>query len=641
LRAHSIVISADHKSVASTMPGPEEVHHSVPGKVHDPDAKDAEYQALVSPVASPQLARPTPLPRQPNTVKTRLVLFISMITCLAFLALATMVVEENPVAQLTEWINHVQFRPNEDEEDMEDDAEGVQEPDDEENDLLHVSMASPIDESHDEDQLNQVHGAGGANSGENPIDNTDDAAEEVDERSEVNTSSSHPAESNVRDDQVNDDGLVADPVEQRQKYGELVYKLINLYSKDRALVGPIDACHPNQTSKVRKGTFEFEVLSADCGLGYDFANSTSKYRPWKVALYGSAFDSSGNILNLSGCLVGAGKCPQSPQCQVFTTRSQNQALAADVVVIFQNDVNLIHALPKRDGQYRILYWREAFFAAPSPQTQKKFDFEMGVHYFAGLLNPQFFRTPTALLGGITYPHPQVIPFLPVEERPHFAMSIISNCGAASQRQKYIDRLIDYLGQSRIHRYGRCGNMQLPPPPVKNAAKIIARYKFYLSFENTIEDGYVTEKLLHVLAMPVVPVYYGSPTTPNITVTPSFINVADFSHPKHLADYLMHLDHNPSEYYRYHEWRTDARLFHPDFLRAMQMKSPGPYEMLPFRNRGGKFYPRSAACCRLCDENYLQWAARDGVERRLVQHRMGQESIKRRFFQGDFYGEPKA
>lgn len=139
-------------------------------------------------------------------------------------------------------------------------------------------------------------------------------------------------------------------------------------------------------------------------------------------------------------------------------------------------------------------------------------------------------------------------------------------------------------------------------------------------------------------MPILPVYYGSPRTPNITITPSFIKVSDFSHPKKLADYLIYLNTNPDKYYEYHQWRTDPKLFHPDFLDAMAMKSPGPFEMLPIRNRGNNFYPRSASCCRLCDEKFVQWAKDN--RRDFVTTRMSKSQIERTFFQGDFYGEPK-
>ena len=295
--------------------------------------------------------------------------------------------------------------------------------------------------------------------------------------------------------------------------------------------------------------------------------------------------------------------------------------------------------PKRKNQYRVLYWREAFYYVTPLNLQRKFDFQMGVHWWSGILNPQFMRTPASLLGGVTYPQPQVIPFIAPEQRTNFAMSIISNCFASSQRQTYINRLSSYVGKNRVHQYGKCGNLQLPPPPIKNAAKVIATHKFYLSFENTIQDGYCTEKLLQVLSMPVVPVYYGSPSLPNITIIPSFIKVSDFSHPKYLAEYMLYLDSNHEAYNQYHAWRTNSKLFHPEYLEMLAIKSPGVYEMWPLRRIFKNYYPRAAACCRLCDENYLKYASDSRTH--YTPAPLRKPRIEQNFFQGDFFSDPKS
>ena len=127
------------------------------------------------------------------------------------------------------------------------------------------------------------------------------------------------------------------------------------------------------------------------------------------------------------------------------------------------------------------------------KQQKTFDFEMGVHYYSGLNNPQFLRTPIQLQNLVFPPDPP-LPFLSFEKRTGFALSIISDCGARSLRDSYIHFLEINLGPGRVHKYGKCGDRALPPKPVQNAAKLISTYKFYLSMENTIQQGYITEKL---------------------------------------------------------------------------------------------------------------------------------------------------
>jgi hypothetical protein len=44
---------------------------------------------------------------------------------------------------------------------------------------------------------------------------------------------------------------------------------------------------------------------------------------------------------------------------------------------------------------------------------------------------------------------------------------------------------------------------------------------YLAFENTIQDGYVTEKLFAAMMLPkTIPVYYGAPLTKRLNITNS-------------------------------------------------------------------------------------------------------------------------
>ena len=53
--------------------------------------------------------------------------------------------------------------------------------------------------------------------------------------------------------------------------------------------------------------------------------------------------------------------------------------------------------------------------------------------------------------------------------------------------------------------------------------VISQYKFFLSFENTVSDGYVSEKVFIPLRLGVVPVYLG---TPDIASLPSISEHGD-------------------------------------------------------------------------------------------------------------------
>ena len=164
---------------------------------------------------------------------------------------------------------------------------------------------------------------------------------------------------------------------------------------------------------------------------------------------------------------------------------------------------------------------------------------------------------------------------------------------------------------------------------------------YLSFENTIQDGYVTEKLLETLALPTLPVYYGAPNVPNITISPSFIKATDFKTPESLATYLLYLDANPIEYNRYHEWRNQANPFDDYYLKTMRDRVAGPLEIdahnvIHMKDNENselnyQFLQRRAQCCRLCDENTAKQAKVSRTH--FIPHPWDEDKINRILFSG--------
>lgn len=243
-------------------------------------------------------------------------------------------------------------------------------------------------------------------------------------------------------------------------------------------------CTKEEFEQLEKGSKEYLLREADCGTGYPFVDTKKgNPSPANIVLYGEGFKEH---FGLSGCPIGTGRCTHHPRCSfVLTTNFRDAAVwKADVIVVTNMDANDIAVLSERSQKpkvRRILYWREAYWPYLSPGVQKnQFDLEMGVHYTSGLVNPNYLRKPKTLIAKSFFE------FLPFKDRENFALSIISNCLASSGRIQYIQHLTDYLGPERIHQYGACGTRNLPPKPIKNAAKVIAKYKFYLSLENTVQ-----------------------------------------------------------------------------------------------------------------------------------------------------------
>ena len=95
---------------------------------------------------------------------------------------------------------------------------------------------------------------------------------------------------------------------------------------------------------------------------------------------------------------------------------------------------------------------------------------------------------------------------------------------------------------------------------------LSEYKFYLAFENSECDDYVTEKYWRTLKTGAVPVVMGAPNIDTFAPAQnSVINVADFSTPRRLAEYLLFIAANDTLFNEMNYWRgKDKSTLNPDF-----------------------------------------------------------------------------
>ena len=143
--------------------------------------------------------------------------------------------------------------------------------------------------------------------------------------------------------------------------------------------------------------------------------------------------------------------------------------------------------------------------------------------------------------------------------------LVSNCDTSSDREDYVEELQKYFP---IHTYGRCGLNQCPDaddgPTYDMNSKcfdfISKNYMFYLSFENSLCADYVTEKFFKALTFGIVPVVLGGAKYSEIAPPKSYINVADFTSPKDLANHLQHLVKNQTAYQEYFQWKNFFKVY---------------------------------------------------------------------------------
>ena len=139
--------------------------------------------------------------------------------------------------------------------------------------------------------------------------------------------------------------------------------------------------------------------------------------------------------------------------------------------------------------------------------------------------------------------------------------VISNCNATSRRDLYIRELCKYMN---VDGFGKCASKQCSD--VEHDAteqdcksRIAKTYKFYLAFENSICNDYVTEKTWLCLFGGIVPVVLGGKGYTDILPPNSFIDVRNFTSPRSLANYLIMLDRNDRLYNLYFKWRENSKL----------------------------------------------------------------------------------
>ncbi|CAG7827099.1 unnamed protein product [Allacma fusca] len=110
----------------------------------------------------------------------------------------------------------------------------------------------------------------------------------------------------------------------------------------------------------------------------------------------------------------------------------------------------------------------------------------------------------------------------------------------------------------IDSYGKCGDKTCPDD-TKCREYLGNHYKFFLAFENSLCEDYVTEKFFASFPVGMVPVTYGLGNYDEIAPPHSFINALDFPNTKALAEYLLHLDKNDEEYLAYFDWRRNYAM----------------------------------------------------------------------------------
>ena len=134
--------------------------------------------------------------------------------------------------------------------------------------------------------------------------------------------------------------------------------------------------------------------------------------------------------------------------------------------------------------------------------------------------------------------------------------VVSHCKTQSGRERYVNELKKYID---VDIFGKCGTLTCSNRTC--LSRINADYKFYLAFENSICEDYITEKLGRTMSIGgIVPVVLGGANYSKLLPPHSVINVMDYPSPRALAKYLRKLDQNNALYNEYFRWRDYYYMF---------------------------------------------------------------------------------
>ncbi|GIY49959.1 glycoprotein 3-alpha-L-fucosyltransferase A [Caerostris darwini] len=133
----------------------------------------------------------------------------------------------------------------------------------------------------------------------------------------------------------------------------------------------------------------------------------------------------------------------------------------------------------------------------------------------------------------------------VGEKSRNVVWFASDCLTDSKREDYVKEMQKYID---VDVYGSCGNHRCYPSQSFTCySEILKNYRFYLSFENAICTDYVTEKFFNAFNFDIVPVVMGALDYSLLIPKNSFINAVHYPEPKTLAETLLKIASNSSEY----------------------------------------------------------------------------------------------
>ncbi|CAF1624556.1 unnamed protein product, partial [Didymodactylos carnosus] len=228
-----------------------------------------------------------------------------------------------------------------------------------------------------------------------------------------------------------------------------------------------------------------------------------------------------NDLNPVNCPISVNAC--------HVTIDRNRFSKSDAALIHMResfDISKLKQLKRRAQQRFIFFLKESPVQSPTLDNKYKSVFNWTQTYrpdsdiTGSNLRDYFWLFDNHIIRDIDYSF--------LDKKDALAVAIISNCGGSSKRLEYIKEMKKHM---KVDVYGRCGRKC--PANVKDCRQFVyEKYKFYLAFENSLCDEYVSEKFLYALNSGIiVPVALGYVKYNHYVPKSGYLDVRDYQSPK--------------------------------------------------------------------------------------------------------------
>jgi hypothetical protein len=144
----------------------------------------------------------------------------------------------------------------------------------------------------------------------------------------------------------------------------------------------------------------------------------------------------------------------------------------------------------------------------------KFNFRVDYQLDSEIVSAYFGLAPSTLEDSVHQQTGLFKPYLPYEQRHvHVETAwVAKNCRSSNHREQFVEAVMG--AGVRVDNFGGClHNKDFPEgyqDTEESFIKLLSKYKFYLSFENSLCRHYYTEKLFRSLEIGVIPILLGHP-----------------------------------------------------------------------------------------------------------------------------------